>query len=58
MESKIKWQTGVPEKSGNYLITTSYNEVLVSSYKYDYRDDCWYWFDSYGYLLKVEIKIM
>lgn len=51
MNSVIEWKTGVPKKSGSYLITTSKNDVLVSSYIYDFRDDRWYWLDSFDYPL-------
>ena len=54
MESVIKWQTGVPKEGGNYLITTSDNNVLVATYIYDYRDRCWYWLDS-GYPLTKSV---
>ena len=52
MESVIKWQTGVPKEGGNYLITTSNNNVLVATYSYEYRDGDWYWLDEYGSLIE------
>lgn len=30
--SRIKWQTGVPEEAGFYLVTTIYGEVKTSTY--------------------------
>lgn len=52
--SIIEWKTGAP-KEGTYLITTSENNVLVSSYTYDFRGDCWYWLDDFGYPLSEHV---
>lgn len=44
--SIIEWQTGIPTEEGRYIITTSQNEVTTAYYSYEYRDDCYYWFDN------------
>lgn len=42
MESKIKWQEGCPEQSGNYIVTMSTGEVTVKEFYNPYTSHC-YW---------------
>lgn len=49
MESVIKWQTGMPERSGLYLVKLSTGEVTVMEYYNPYTSSP-YWLDE-----KVEV---
>ena len=42
MESKINWQKGCPEQSGNYIVTMSTGEVTVKEFYNPYTSHC-YW---------------
>lgn len=42
MESKIKWQTGCPEQSGNYIVTMSTGEVTSKEFYNPYTSHS-YW---------------
>lgn len=47
MESIIKWQTGMPEQSGLYLVTLSTGEVTVMECYNPYTSSP-YWLDDEG----------
>lgn len=47
MESKIKWQTGMPEQSGLYLVKLSTGEVTVMEYYNPYTSSP-YWLNEEG----------
>lgn len=45
MASSIKWQTGLPEQSGRYLVTLSTGEVTVMEWYNPYTSQP-YWLDK------------
>lgn len=47
MESVIKWQTGIPEQSGLYLVTLSTGEVTVMEWYNPYTSSP-YWLNEEG----------
>jgi hypothetical protein len=47
MASVINWQTGTPERSGQYLVTLSTGEVTVMEWYNPYTSSP-YWLDKEG----------
>ena len=39
MESVIKWQTGIPEECGSYIVTTDEGTVVIASFYNEYSPD-------------------